>query len=280
MARISKKVGSIMDEIKVICCDIDGTLVRDDKSLSEENIKWIHKAVAEKGVHFTLVSGRMANGVKPLYDQMNITGPISCFNGGTLVDEEGNIVDDHRMPHSTALKMCDIRDKTGLDLVIFDGMQWYLETRDCYAYPLKRKVYASECKIGNFRDLLNTFDTNKVIFMSTDPAMLDKVDELIREVTTDKEVTRYRSTDLLEVMATGYDKGSAIDALAKHYNISTNNIMAIGDDYNDIPMLKKAGYSVAMKNAVEEAKQVAKYITDTNNNDGVAKAIQKLIFNS
>ena len=75
------------ETVKVICCDIDGTLVRNDKSLSEENIKWIHKAVHEAGVHFTLVSGRPVNGVLPFYRRMGITGPVSCFNGGTLVDD-------------------------------------------------------------------------------------------------------------------------------------------------------------------------------------------------
>ena len=82
------------EEVKVICCDIDGTLVRDDKTLSAENIKWIRKAVEEKGIPFTLVSGRMYNGVKPFYEALGISGPLSCYNGGTLYDSEGNIVGD------------------------------------------------------------------------------------------------------------------------------------------------------------------------------------------
>jgi len=80
-------------------------------------------------------------------------------------------------------------------------------------------------------------------------------------------------------MPSGYDKSSAVDALAKLFNVSLSQIMALGDDYNDTNMLKRAGCSVAMGNAVDEAKQAAKYITDTNNNDGVAKAIKKFIFN-
>ena len=82
----------------------------------------------------------------------------------------------------------------------------------------------------------------------------------------------------MELMASGYDKGSAIDALSAYYGVEKSCIMAIGDDYNDIAMLQNAGISVAMENAVPEAKAVAKYITDTNNNDGVAKIIQRLIF--
>ena len=88
----------------------------------------------------------------------------------------------------------------------------------------------------------------------------------------------YRNQDFLEIMAVGYNKGSAIDALAEHFGIPFSSIMALGDDYNDIPMLEKAGYSVAMENSVPEAKAAAKYITDTNNNDGVAKAIKRFVF--
>ena len=265
-------------DVKVICCDIDGTLVRDDKSLSEENIKWIHKAVHEAGVHFTLVSGRMVSGVRPFYERMGITGPVSCYNGGTLVDEEGNIVDDHRMPHDIAMALMDIRDEVKVDALIFDGMRWFLETKDCYPYKPKVKIYESDCEVGPFRELLKVFDTNKVIFMSKNDALLDHARQRILETLDHSKITLYRSGDFLEIMAAGYDKGSAIDALARHYDISYSSIMALGDDYNDIPMLEKAGISVAMENAVPEAKAVSRYITDTNNNDGVAKAIKKLVF--
>ena len=269
------------ETVKVICCDIDGTLVRNDKSLSEENIRWIHKAVHEAGVHFTLVSGRMVNGVRPFYDRMGITGPVSCYNGGMLVDEQGNIVDDsHRLPHNLALRLLDVKDRNPeADAVIFDGMKWFLETKDCYCYRQKLKVYESDCETGNFRSLIGSFDSNKIIYLSPSSAVLDKVAHDIHQTIDDSEINIYRSGDFLEVMASGFDKGTAIDALSAYYGIEKSCIMAIGDDYNDIPMLQNAGISVAMENAVPEAKAVAKYITDTNENDGVAKIIKSLVFN-
>ena len=266
------------NDIRVICCDIDGTLVRDDKSLSEENSRWIHKAVTEKGIHFTLVSGRMASGVRPFYRRMGITGPVSCFNGGTLLDENDNIVSDHRMPHDLAMKLMDIKDRSDVDTVIFDGMTWFLETRDCYCYEMKKKVYESDCKVGDFRELLKNFDTNKIVFLSPDPAKLDQVKKLIESTIDPKAITYYRNSDFLEIMPSGYDKSTAIVDLAEHFHVSTKQIMALGDDYNDVPMLQKAWWSVAMANAVPEAKEAARFVTDTNNNDGVAKAIKKYVF--
>lgn len=265
--------------VKAICCDIDGTLVRDDKSLSEENIKWIQKAY-QAGVHFTLVSGRPVTGVRPFYERMGIDGPVSCFNGGTMVDEDGNIIDDHRMNFKTASTLLDVRDRNmDVDMIIFDGMKWYLERRACYCYPNKRKIYNCDCNTGKFRDLIREFDTNKVIYLSPSQEKLAAIVSDIKAHMDTSRLTLYRSGDFLEVMTSGYDKGSAIDALARHYGIENDEIMALGDDFNDTPMLKKAGFSVAVENAVEDAKNASRYITASNNEDGVAKAIRALVFN-
>ena len=268
-----------MTEVKVICCDIDGTLVRDDKSLSEENKYWIKKAVQEEGVAFTLVSGRMYNGVRPFYDQLGITGPVSCYNGGTLYDSAGHIVEDHRVPHDISMKVLEVQKQVGIPLILFNDQKWYLQKEDNYVHPKKLKVYQTECIEGDFEKFLSEFDTNKLLFMTPEAAKLDEVEAILRSMGMDKDsLTFYRSSDFLELMPFGVNKGMAIDALARHFKISKDEIMAIGDDYNDIEMLKRAGYSVAVANAVEDAKAVAKYITDSNMEDGVAKAIQRFVF--
>ena len=132
--------------------------------------------------------------------------------------------------------------------------------------------------MGDFRELLGKFDTNKMIFMSPDKEVLASILAEIERKIDKSRYTAYRNADFLEVMPSGYDKSSAIDALARLFDVDLSQIMALGDDYNDIPMLKRAGCSVAMANAVPEAKAAAKHVTDTNNNDGVAKAIRKYVF--
>ncbi len=267
------------ENVKVICCDIDGTLLRDDKSLSEENIYWIKKAVKEKNVSFTLVSGRMYNGVKPFYEPLGVTGPVSCYNGGTLYDSDGNIITEHRINHEIALKLLEIYHKTGVGLILFNDKNWYLEKLDVFMYPNKKKMYLSECVVGNFDELLNQFDTNKVLFMSPNEEDLDCVDKLVREAGLyDGLLTGYRIKPCLELIPSTVNKGLAIDALASYFKVSHANIMALGDDTNDIEMLTKAGVSVAMQNATVQAKEAARYVTDTNNYDGVAKAIKRFVF--
>jgi len=265
--------------VKVICCDIDGTLVKDDKTLSDNNIYWIKKAVQEKSVKFTLVSGRMYNGVKPFYKTLGIAGPVSCYNGGTLYDDNGNIVEDHRMSHDLAMEVVKIQRLSGVGMILFNDKNWYLEDYDDFIYPWKKKIYQSECIIGKFEELLSRFDTNKIVFMSPCESNIDTIYSLVGEAGLyDGKLTPYRLANCLELSPCGITKGLAIDALSRHFNVPYSQIMAIGDDNNDIEMLQKAGVSVAMENSVPKAKEVAHYITDTNNNDGVAKAIQHFVF--
>ena len=267
------------EEVKVICCDIDGTLVRDDKSLSEENMEWIRKAVAERNVAFTLVSGRMYNGVRPFYDMLGISGPISCYNGGTLYDDEGNIVEDHRIPHETALKLVEIQRRSKVGMILFNDRKWYLEKLDNYIYPHKRKIYLSECETGSFDRFLGQFDSNKILFMSPSDSDLDRVQAMVKEAGLFEDaLTPYRAEHCLELIPASVNKGLAIEALSRHFGVPCANIMALGDDTNDIEMLKTAGISVAMGNAVPAAKQAARFETCTNNENGVAKAIQRFVF--
>ena len=109
---------------------------------------------------------------------------------------------------------------------------------------------------------------------------MNEIETTIIETITDVLAQDSEAPDkygVQEQLAEAVQRGEP-DALARLFDVDLSQIMALGDDYNDIPMLKRAGCSVAMANAVPEAKAAAKHVTDTNNNDGVAKAIQKFVF--
>lgn len=267
------------EDIRLIICDIDGTLARDDKTVSEENIAWIRKAIDEKGIRFVLASGRTYSSVQPFYDLLQLSDPIICYNGAMIIDGDTTILEDHRIPPATAMRILKIQRKTGVGMVLYDGLDWFLEDRDEYIYPSKYAVYKNDCTVGNFDSLLRQFDTNKFLFMSKSDVDLDNVwQEIMASGIDAGQLAFCREDDYLEIMPGGFDKGTALDSLSRHLGITRKRILAIGDDIIDVSMFGKAGLSVAMENAASTVQEKAMFVTASNEADGVAEAIKKLVF--
>ncbi len=266
-----------MDDIKLICCDIDGTLVRQDKSLSDENIKWIQRVVREKDVKFTIVSGRMYSSIVHFYNTIGIKCLASCLNGALLYDEDGNIIKDHRIEENVANHIYHISKDFSVAMLVIIGNEWYTECHEGFLYSEKLPIYRKPSIIENLENLLEREKVNKILFMSQEKIQIDNLREkIMKEIS--KDASFYYGNNFLEIMPRGINKGTAIDDLSSYYDIDKSEIMALGDDLNDLEMLSKAGYSVAMANATEEAKKVAKYLTQTNENDGVARAIARFFY--
>lgn len=261
-----------MVKIKLICCDIDGTLLRSDKSLSEENVYWIRKVSAEKKIPFVIVSGRIFPSVRNFYSILNIEGPSSCINGALLFDENGNIIADHRISANIALEIYQISKNMGVEMLGVFGKTWATNSHEGYLYSKKRPIYLSDSLIVDFDDFLLKQEMNKLLFMSSEKSTLLELESNIKE-SFGSDVTYYPGPDFLEIMPKNINKGTAVIDLSKHYNIPVSDIMVLGDDINDIEMLKVAGVSVVMGNASEDIKKLGSYITSDNNSDGVAKAL-------
>lgn len=267
-----------MEEIKVICCDIDGTLLKDDKTLSEENRLWISKSVREKGIKFVIVSGRILRSVRSIYDRIGVSGPASCLNGTFFVDEYDNVLASHKIDVSDALKVVEAHEECKVQMLGINENTWYTEERGNFIYKRKLPMYMQEPVIINQRKLVETTAINKFVFMSENKADLNRVYEVLNKNVPAGHLSFYPGKDFLEVMTGGITKGTAVDDLIEYYKVDRNNIMALGDDVNDVEMIQKAGLGIAMGNALDFLKQSADDITDTNMNDGVAKAIRKYVF--
>ncbi|MCR5760520.1 MAG: HAD family hydrolase [Sphaerochaetaceae bacterium] len=265
--------------VKIICCDIDGTLVTDDKRITDENRLWIKKAVEEKGVKFVLVSGRLLPAIRMVYEDLGITGPVSGFNGCALYDENDRVVMEHRMSSENLRIIIDTARKCSMDLILFDGTSWCMEKREGFTYTQKRELYRRECELVDFDSFCETRKTNKVVTMAKNKKELwNFVDALFEAGLNEERVSFYPGANFLEIMEGGFTKGTSVKDLSEYYKVPLSEIMAIGDDYNDIPMLEIAGVSVAVANAVPEAISAARYTTASNNDSGVAKAIAKFVF--
>lgn len=265
-------------EYKMIILDLDDTLLLDDGTVSEANKKALIEA-QQKGVKVVLASGRPTFAVNYIADDLELKkygGYILSYNGSVIIDcktektlYEIDITKDQVIEvYNEAIKHeCFIH--TYVDdkiLTAHDNPYTYMESE------------ITGMPINLCSDFVASLPDKCVkAIMLQDPTHLKEVEQMLKPKMKDKMTMTITKPFFLEFMNKEVDKSKAIIRLCEILNIDIKDTMAVGDSYNDISMIETVGFGVAMGNAIEEVKNVAKFITDTNQNDGVAKVVQKYI---
>ncbi|MGL4739785.1 MAG: Cof-type HAD-IIB family hydrolase [Sarcina sp.] len=274
---------------KMICIDMDGTLLNSKKKLSEENRKALKKAYDED-VHIIICTGRNSRSALYFADQIGIESAIISNNGALVMDESGEVLlFKEILDKQQCQKILDISKKYKTIPNFHSVGKIYLNSKfrkfinDMFFnrnVPEKYKIENVYLKAQSA--WTNLFDENKEFFGKC--IMLDKSRDKLNRISEELKETglfelTYSGKYCLEINSKGVSKGRAVRMLSEHYGIKQEEIICIGDNGNDISMIKYAGLGVAMKNGTEEVKSIADYITDTNDNNGVAKVVEKFIFN-
>lgn len=263
---------------KLICSDIDGTLLDKNRELSEMTISEIQRV---SPIPFVLISSRMPKAMRHLQKQLgNETAPIIAYNGG-LVLHNNQVLHSAFINNTVLESVIGLCAKTSIHLSLYFEDDWFVPAMDFWA---KREaentkvipvVKSSESVLNQWKN--EEKGAHKIMCMGNET----EIDILYKalENSFSNEIMLYRSKPTyIEISHISVSKKTAIKVLLKHCytNISMKNVLAFGDNYNDIEMLKSVGLGVAVANAIEEVLQIANKITDTNKNDGVAKVIREL----
>jgi Cof subfamily protein (haloacid dehalogenase superfamily) len=261
--------------IRLLVSDIDGTLVRDDKSLPDANRDAI-LALAAAGVATTLISARPPSGMVGLAASLRLAGPLAAFNGGTLFDADGTIRFAHRLEGADAAAMLQMLDRPGVMLWVYADAKWFVAGLDNPHLARERLASAIEPVIRtDFAGLDGRID--KIVAVSDDHALLRHLEEQAREM-IDARATIARSQpyylDITHLLA---NKGDGIAALAQAFGVALTRVAALGDMANDLPMFARAGLAVAMGQAPVCVRRAAVATAATNEEDGVADAIRRFI---
>lgn len=243
-----------MGTYKMIALDLDETVLTRNKEISTENREWIHRAYNE-GVIVTFATGRGYKTVKDIYESLGLDIPMVLANGAEIWEKSGQILkrlyieqNDIRMLHNIA-KDADLTFWGYSDDQHVPGKKW---TEESFA--------------------LNFF---KFAMRSDDPQVIYHLRKELQGYETIK--VTWSNTDLVEISRKGVSKETGVRILCDHFGIDLSEVIAIGDNMNDMELIQAAGLGVAMGNAQSELKAVADEVTDTNENDGVAKTIQKYV---
>ncbi|MBE5036766.1 HAD family phosphatase [Subdoligranulum sp. DSM 109015] len=266
-------------QYKVLALDLDGTLTNSQKQITPRTEAALCKAAA-RGVRIVLASGRPTVGVQPLADQLNLAengGCILSYNGGRIVDcKTGQTLVQHAFPPELVEPVCDFAHEAGIVALTYDAQGILTEDPDNpYVQEEARINGISARKVDDLARTVN-FPINKLLLVG-DPERMPHAEELMQQRFAGK-LSIYRSQPFfIETMPLGVEKAASLALLLRTMGLSDKNLMACGDGWNDLPMIRYAGLGVAMGNAVPPVKSAADYVTADNDHDGVGLAVEKFI---
>lgn len=256
----------------LICTDLDGTLLKNDKTISKENIEAIEYFKREGG-YFTFVTGRMPNFVDDIVQLVKPNAPIGCVNGGGLYDYRSKKYLWKSVMPDSILEMIKCIDEkfsdVGIQVCTFEKSYF---SKDNISMQRFRKVTHAKNYVCHYTAIKEPIA--KIIFGSENCEEIRMIEKELKSQPSANEFDFIRSEKTLyEILPKGIGKGTSIKNLCHHLNIDIKETIAIGDYNNDISMFKVAGIGIAVSNACDEALAEADYITVSNEEHAIAKVI-------
>lgn len=262
---------------KLIAIDIDDTLINDDKEVTPATQQALEQAVA-KGVVVTLATGRAYASAKNIARQTGLNVPIITYQGAlikNLLDE--NVLYERNLPVEAAHKLLEycLEHNLHLQTYVDDKLYAREENQKLIDYTtLNGTKYYVEPDFAK----MAAMPTPKMLIID-DPDYLDEITPVLRELLGDQVHITKSKPNFLEIMHHEGTKGHALKFLADHFGCDISQTIAIGDSWNDHEMIEAAGLGVAMGNAIPALKELADYVTASNNEDGVKQVIDKFVLN-
>ena len=264
-------------QYKLLVSDMDGTLLNSQHIISKKTSDIINMAM-QKGLYFTIATGRSVIGMKHACDPNILwpNAPIVSFNGAKITDhKDETVLYEKFLERQTAVEVLAFCRKLGAAAVVWSEGKLYMSEKNERTMLYCEKSGLEAILLSDENDLPN--QTISKIICQDSP---EKIEHYITQLqgklkgnvtfcTSDK--------DYLEFFHSDASKGAAARFIAERLNILPSEIIAVGDQRNDIPMLKFAGMGIAMGNALDEVKAVADYVTFSNDEYGLAHVIEKFI---
>ena len=269
---------------KIIACDLDETLLSSDRTISNRNVEAIKRA-SSLGVKFVPATGRGYNSVDSTLKTLGLWGKekeyVISYNGGAVTENKGNrLLHFEGIPFELAAELY----RRGLSY----NVCIHVYTKDMvYAYRfwqeeidyLAGRMEVTEIFTENI-DFLAGQDIVKVLYVNTDYSYLRKIESELSDITHGIDVS-YSSNRYIEFNHKGVNKGTGLMFIADLLGVKPEDTIAIGDNFNDLSMIRAAGMGVGVQNTVKDMKPFCNYITAaTNNEDAVAEVIEKFILSN
>ncbi len=267
--------------IKLIAIDLDGTLLDNDKHIRDIDRKAVKDAI-KNGIMVTIFTGRNYHSAKKYVEELDVKLPVVFQNGAFIMDfNDKSVLNAVFLDGTLAKNIVRRARKENLFYIVYTD---FLSEKDMYVDREYNGPYRYYLE-NNFKRIVKVEDVLEYIneriaqlaLIGEENKILKIVNELDVSVSSVIKSTTIENHSFYEVFGPGCSKAKALDFLLEKFKVSKEEVMFIGDGYNDLEIMKTVGKAVAMGNAPEDVKKVAHYITETNENGGVAKAIYEFV---
>jgi Cof subfamily protein (haloacid dehalogenase superfamily) len=262
-------------KISLVLADVDGTLVTAEKVLTTRAVAAV-SALQAAGIDFAITSGRPPRGMAMLIDPLALRTPIAGFNGGIFIKPDMSIMAEHVLAADVAGRALEVILRHGMDTWVYSGKDWLV--RDASAPHVARErwtVKFAPTVVENFKDALGR--AVKIVGVSDDHDLVARCEKDAQDALGAKASAARSQPYYLDVTHPDANKGTVVTTLSKLLAVPADEIATIGDMPNDVLMFHHSGLSIAMGNASPEVQAQADLVTDSYDNEGFAKAMERFI---
>lgn len=272
---------------KMVCIDVDGTLMGQGRVISEDSKKVLIDA-HNKGVEIVITTGRPYNNATSISKTIGLSSPVIAANGAIIrAKDTDEILYECPLSEEACIRILKVVKNHNVIAQFYTADKVFCNTwigmifdKIFTARGIAKGLKMDVKWVKTYNGLLKAFSINKNKFLKC--VIIGANEEKVKAVRDDilniKELDCFRSgRRALEIISKGVSKGNAVKILAEKFGYEKEEIICIGDNENDISMIEFAGLGVAMGNAIDEVKEIADYVTGTNVNDGVAEVIKKFV---
>jgi Cof subfamily protein (haloacid dehalogenase superfamily) len=260
--------------IAVVLADVDGTLVTQEKVLTERAVAAV-ASLREHGIQFAVTSGRPPRGMAMLIEPLGLTTPISAFNGGVIVRPDMSVIEQKTIPQKLVAPAIELLRAHGLDAWLYSGADWLV--RDPGAPHVDREARTVQFQPTVVADFDGVHDVAKIVGVSDDHELVARATAAAREQFGEHVSAAESQPYYLDITHPRANKGEVVGYLSQTLDIAPERFATIGDMPNDVLMFARSGLSIAMGNASPDVQRAATRVTASNEDEGFAKAIERFV---
>lgn len=265
-------------KISLVLADVDGTLVTEQKVLTERAQAAV-RHLREAGIRFAITSGRPPLGMAMLFEALELGTPIAGFNGGLLIKRDLTIIERKTVPDDVATRSVELIRDHKLDVWVYRGNDWLVGKAD--GPHVAHEAWTVKFSPKVVTDVAAELDqVSKIVGVSDNLDLVQRCEADARAEFGGRATANRSQPYYLDVTNKDANKGAVVEYLSRHLGVPISEIATIGDQPTDVPMFKRAGFSIAMGNASDAVKQQASVVTDSYNDEGFAKAMERFVLGS